>query len=165
MGYQAQHELHQARLRLDDMALSDLRGQVTLLRTDRGVLVSAIASGAIRETCSRCLADMDYRLSLDFQEEYLSTVDVHTGLPLPVPTDADNFLIDADFVLDLDEAFRQYLVTEKPAKPLCQPECRGLCLRCGQDLNRGPCSCPEERDARWGALLGLAETLPGEERS
>jgi len=164
-GYEARHELRQTHLRLEDVVLSDLRGEVALLRTDRGVLVSVVASSTIRETCSRCLADMDYRFSLDFQEEYLPTVDVQTGLPLPLPEDGDNFLIGADFVLDLEEALRQYLVMGKPAKPLCQPQCRGLCPRCGQDINRGLCSCPQEGDDRWETIGGLAETLRREERS
>jgi uncharacterized protein len=108
---------------------------------------------------------MEDRLHLDFKEEYLTTVDVHTGLPLPVPTEADNFLIGADFVLEVDEALRQYLVMGKPAKPLCRPGCRGLCPRCGHDLNRRTCSCPGEEDPRWGVLLGLSETLRQEEGS
>lgn len=166
LGYQAHYELREGHLRLDDDAvLSDLTGSLHLLRTDCGLLASVVATGTIHETCGRCLADMDYRLRLDFQEEYLATVDVYTGLPLPVPSDADNFLIDADFILDLDEALRQYKVMNEPAKPLCEADCAGLCPRCGHNLNLGPCPCPQESDPRWQALRGLAETLKGEEGS
>ncbi|MFQ6020034.1 MAG: DUF177 domain-containing protein, partial [Dehalococcoidia bacterium] len=107
----------------------------------------------------RCLTDVHYRLALEFQEEYLSTVDINTGLALPVDTDGDNFLIDAEFSLDLGEALRQYKVVGEPAKPLCKPECRGLCPSCGRNLNLGPCACPAEQDDRWEALVGLGDSI------
>ena len=166
LGYQAQYELREGQLYLsDDTALSDLTGSMSLLRTDRGLLVSIVATTTIRETCSRCLAPTDYHLALDFQEEYLPTVDVYTGSPLPLPADADNFLIDADFILNLDEALRQYKVLGEPAKPLCQPDCCGLCPHCGHNLNLGPCPCPQQQDSRWGALLELSEALKQREES
>ncbi len=108
MGYEAQYDLGQPYLYLDDDAvLTDLRGSLILLRTDRGLLASVIATTTVRETCSRCLADIEYQLRLDFQEEYLPTVDVFSDAPLPVPADVDNFLIGPDFLLSLDEALRQ----------------------------------------------------------
>lgn len=165
MGYQAHYDLGQPYLHLDDVLLADLTGSMSLLRTDRGLLVSVVATATVSDTCSRCLANIRYRLSFDFQDEYLPTVDVFTGLPLPIPDDADNFLIGADFFLDLDEALRQYKVMAEPAKPLCKADCRGLCPQCGHNLNLGPCPCPRERDSRWGALQGLADALKEREGS
>ena len=64
--------------------------------------------------------------------------------------------IDAEQVLDLSEAVRQYRETALPMQPLCRPGCAGLCPTCGRDLNLGACSCPEEpADARWSALAEL----------
>jgi uncharacterized protein len=50
---------------------------------------------------------------------------------------------------------RDALLLELPLAPLCRPDCRGLCARCGADLNAGPCSCVADRDPRWGALDAL----------
>jgi uncharacterized protein len=165
-GYQASYELCEPSLRLDDdSVLSDLNGQVTLLRTDCGLLAYVTADCALRGSCSRCLVDIEYRLAIEFQEEYLPTIDINTGLHLPIDTSTDNFVIDADFSLDLGEALRQYKVMGESAKPLCQPDCRGLCPHCGQNLNLEPCGCPPEQDRRWEALLGLGDKIKQTEGS
>jgi uncharacterized protein len=45
-----------------------------------------------------------------------------------------------------------------PMKPLCRPDCRGLCPRCGTDLNAGTCACAEPAvDPRWAALAALKD--------
>lgn len=46
--------------------------------------------------------------------------------------------------LDVGDAARQALTVEVPMTPRCREECRGLCPRCGADLNAGPCSCPTD---------------------
>jgi uncharacterized protein len=39
---------------------------------------------------------------------------------------------------------------------LCSEDCKGLCQKCGADLNHGKCNCPEhEPDPRWAALKKL----------
>lgn len=165
IGFQIQYELQEPLLYLDDDVLSNLQGRMSLLRTDMGLLVSLTATCTVGATCSRCLGDTGYDLRLEFQEEYLPTLDALTGLALPIPEGADNFLIGADFVLDLTEALRQYKVIEEPAKPLCRPDCRGLCPSCGQDLNQGPCRCPPQKDSRWEALSKLTKGLKRQEGS
>jgi uncharacterized protein len=46
----------------------------------------------------------------------------------------------------------QQMYLEIPEKVLCSESCKGLCTRCGADLNLGDCPCPPEADARWGNL-------------
>ena len=49
-----------------------------------------------------------------------------------------------------------------PTHPLCREDCRGLCPRCGANLNDGPCGCAEPPgDPRWAALAGLRDKMPG----
>jgi uncharacterized protein len=40
-------------------------------------------------------------------------------------------------------------------KPLCRPDCKGLCPRCGSDRNAAPCDCREEGDERLAKLKSL----------
>ena len=133
------------------------RGQLSLMRTDKGIWVNS--NVAVRELvlCSRCLTGFSYPLSLVIQEEYLPTVDVNTGRTLHVPELAEgSFTIDHRHVLDLREALRQYVIASRPIKSLCYEECRGLCPACGADRNQGPCSCREEAvDPKWTPLLDL----------
>jgi len=42
-----------------------------------------------------------------------------------------------------------------PFAPLCNPDCLGLCARCGGDRNLGECTCSDEQDPRLSALSGL----------
>ena len=147
-------------------SLNELTGSVDLMRTDKGILVSAVLHCTVTAKCSRCLSDISYPLTLTFQEEYLPTVDASTGESLPLPADPDVFLIDSHQVLDLTEAVRQYRLTTEPMQPLCKTNCLGLCSRCGYNLNQGPCGCSDqETDARWAALAELAVDIEQEQES
>lgn len=137
------------------------RGQVDLLRTDKGILVQARMETLISEMCSRCLSPYTQQLLVEFQEEFYPTVEVNLGYRLPPPEDSSAFTIDENHVLDLQEAIRQYTEISFPLKPLCRPECAGLCPRCGKNLNEGPCDCPPVADPRWAALRDLEVTSRG----
>ncbi|MFQ5878747.1 MAG: DUF177 domain-containing protein [Dehalococcoidia bacterium] len=179
MRFHVTHHLHQAvgslsAYDLEEQALAlaegaftgDVAGRVALMRTDRGILVSARLRFTLCQRCSRCLAAVESPMTVEFQEEYLPMVDVTTGERLPIPEECDNFLIDAHQTLDLTEAIRQYGLLAEPMQPLCQPDCAGLCPHCGADLNLSPCGCPSaEGDTRWAVLRSLAAQLREDERS
>ena len=45
--------------------------------------------------------------------------------------------------LDLTDQARESVLLELPIAPHCRDDCKGLCPRCGADLNEGPCGCPD----------------------
>lgn len=156
LGTVTTFDLREGSVAVDDTLLHSLTGSATLLRTDRGLLVSIHASATVDEKCSRCLADASCSIEIDFEEEYIPVIDTVTGAPVRLPESGDLFRIGPDFILDLREGFRQYTLVSEPVKPLCKPDCAGLCPNCGADLNRGPCDCPPPQvDKRWQALVGL----------
>lgn len=58
--------------------------------------------------------------------------------------------------LDLADPIREEVILAASAYALCDPNCRGLCARCGADLNETTCECvAEEPDPRWDALRAL----------
>lgn len=118
-----------------------VHGELNLTRTDRGILVQGTMTLEARVECSRCLREFDYPLTLSIEEEYYPTHDVLTGATVSLPQEERSFTIDEDHIINLAEAVRQYSILGLPMKPLCRPECAGLCPRCGQNLNEGPCSC------------------------
>lgn len=140
---------------VDDLDIHDLTGTATLLRTDRGLLVTFRAKGRANVGCSRCLTEVETPIEIAFEEEYVPVIDANTGARIRKSTAPDTFRIGPDFVLELREAVRQYILMSEPSKPLCRPDCRGLCPACGADLNLGPCSCNSQADERWQALAGL----------
>ena len=58
---------------------------------------------------------------------------------------------------DLEEIVRTVLVLNMDSKLLCQPDCKGICCRCGKNLNDGPCGCQKELDPRFAALRQLLD--------
>jgi uncharacterized protein len=63
---------------------------------------------------------------------------------------------DEEETIDLTESVREDIIMALPLKPLCSQGCRGLCPRCGGDLNVQQCSCPTQSgDMRWGSLDDL----------
>ncbi len=139
---------------------SRLQGRVSLTRTDRGILLKGVLNTEVELTCSRCLTPFPCPLTLKIAEEYFPTVDVVSGAPLPLPDEFGGFTIDENHELDLTEAVHQYALLAVPMKPLCRPDCAGLCPVCGQNLNLGECQCPPpEADPRWAKLkeIGLSQ--------
>ena len=133
-----------------------VQGEAGLLRTQRSILVKCALNTDVELTCSRCLSQFRHPLTINFEEEYSPTVDVVSGVPLPLPEEAGTFTIDEHHVIDLTEATRQYTLLAIPMKPLCREECAGLCPNCGHNLNQGRCDCPaQSMDPRWSELTKL----------
>ena len=131
-------------------------GDVRLVRTHQGIWVHADLVVEVSQDCSRCLADFDRTLELELDEEYFPEVDVRTGRRILPPEDWEGLYISSDHVLDLAEATRQSALATLPMKPLCKPDCVGICDLCGIDLNLGACDCyADDIDPRWAALRSL----------
>jgi len=133
-----------------------LVGEVRFLRTRSGILAEGNLFTEVELVCSRCQEPMITRLDLEIEEEYHPTIDILTGRKLVMEEEDRALWIDAHHILDLTEVVRQGLLLLLPMRPLCRPDCRGLCPVCGQNWNEGPCDCAErESDSRWSALKEL----------
>ena len=90
-------------------ATERVMGELRLLRTDKGIWASATLTCEKPSTCSRCLSPFVLSLNLSIKEEYVPTIDVHTGERLnKTGVDEDAFIIDEQNILDIQEAVRQY---------------------------------------------------------
>ena len=59
---------------------------------------------------------------------------------------------------DLGDLARTAFILDMDTKTLCSEDCKGLCPRCGADLNQGPCSCKKKDvDPRLAVLAKLLE--------
>jgi uncharacterized protein len=90
--------------------------------TDKEILAWGKAQTRVRLSCSRCVEDFETPLLADFEMSVSLT----------------------ETFVDVSEELRQALVLSLPVKPLCQSECRGLCPRCGKNLNVSSCQCLKE---------------------
>lgn len=142
--------------------LRDIVGTARFTRTEGGVYIDVQASGVVSTTCMRCLQPAAVAITVTFAEQYRATFDVTTGARIThvvsEDEDDDAFVIDERHFLDVGEALREYAILEMPMRPLCKPECLGLCAGCGVDLNVEVCRCRETPvDDRFAALQALLE--------
>jgi uncharacterized protein len=136
-----------------------VHGQLDMLRTHEGILVNAKLDIESNLMCSRCLREFTRPSTLFIEEECFPAIDLHTGRQLP-PTDEEEvaFRIDDTHTLDLHEVLRQYVISDSLMKPLCHPDCPGLCQHCGVNFNQTRCECDAgPRDQRWAALAALLD--------
>ncbi len=156
IGSTREYEINAASEIIGDGNTYNVRGTCRLMKTQRSVLVKCALDAEVELTCNRCLSRFRHPLKIKFEEEYVPTVDIHSGATLPPPEEASAFTIDERHNIDLAEAVRQYSLMAVPMKALCDEDCAGLCQKCGQNLNQGKCDCPaEEIDPRWAKLNEL----------
>jgi uncharacterized protein len=120
----------------DDLRLAQpITGEVRLARTGRSILARAHLTTAIEGYCSRCLKPIVAPIDVDIEEEALPSIDIDSGLPTNPADEPDALRLDDHHELDLAEPIREAIALAEPISMLCRPDCRGLCLVCGVDLN------------------------------
>ena len=128
---------------------------VKVTRMQEDVLAEGTARTRARGACSRCLADVEFDLAGEFKALYVPEHGAYAKRAdrrdFEWGDQRVNFY--TQLTIDLASEIRQCLLLEIPMKPLCRPDCAGLCTRCGENLNEGPCQCaPEPEDGLWSAL-------------
>ncbi len=74
--------------------------------------------------------------------------------------DPDSYAVAPDATeIDVTPAVREELMLAAPRYVLCRDDCKGLCPRCGKDLNAGSCECAPATEARWQPLKALKDKL------
>ena len=95
--------------------------------------------------CSRCLESFESRIEQPFTLRYArqKAMDSRTERSADFEMTIDQ--IGLSFYegeeIDLHDALQEQAILALPIKPLCREACKGLCPRCGTDLNRGTCQC------------------------
>ena len=114
-------------------------------------------SAQVTAPCRRCLVPVTADVQADIGALFAGDAEAEEdpdSYPLAPGADA----------VDLTPAVREELALAAPRFVLCRPDCRGLCPRCGHDLNTGPCGCPAAVDSRWEALAESKGRPPNSER-
>lgn len=70
--------------------------------------------------------------------------------------DPDYFPLEGDEI-DLDEVVTTLFVLDMDSKFLCKEDCKGMCPRCGKNLNEGSCTCRKAVDPRLAVLEQLLD--------
>ncbi len=132
----------------NDLTVDFLRGSVEFLRTNKGIFAKGNFQTQVQLQCARCLKMFAQPLTIHLADQFSLSPNKLAEEP--------EFPIAGDGILDLTPALRERIILNLPIKPLCRPDCLGLCSRCGQNLNEGPCGCKEEAvDPRLAVLKQL----------
>ena len=131
---------------------NDLDAQLRAESVVEGILVTGDVKGAAVLQCARCLKQLPSGVEVEVCELYYGPG--HTP-----PEDEDAYSVKG-VEIDLEPMLRDAVALALPLNPLCAADCKGMCSRCGQDLNRKDCDCTEEEgDPRWAALDALRDRL------
>ena len=117
----------------DDLDLANFRGTLRLTHTTQGVFAQGKFSGEESVECVRCLTQFTQTLQSQVEQLY----------EFP-PYPKAEFAVSDTGHLDLAPFLREDLILSRPMRPLCKPDCKGICPQCGKDLNEGPCECVKE---------------------
>jgi uncharacterized protein len=110
----------------------------------RGKLAATVPA-----VCDRCLKDFELAYTVPVELVVLRDTE-------PQDDDGDTPVLHRRTgVVELDEVLREAALLALPLARICRDDCRGLCARCGSDLNDATCDCvDDEIDPRWEGLPG-----------
>ena len=121
------------------------------VRNTAGVLVmTGQITTTIHGICDRC--------AQEYEEDISFPLDVVLVTELANEENEDEwvFPLEGDSA-DLEDIVRTVFVLNMDPKLLCKSDCKGMCCRCGKNLNDGPCGCQKELDPRFAALRQLLD--------
>jgi uncharacterized protein len=122
------------------------------------ILIDGTAASTARIQCGRCLEPFEKIIEADFS--FMAV----PKLPLRIKPDTDDDIeilaADIDVVeysgdsIELNHEVAQQIIMALPFKPLCRKGCKGLCVRCGVDLNHYACQCHPQDETSPFTVLG-----------
>lgn len=116
------------------------------------VIIQGAVSTQLIMPCARCLEPAELKIEANFR---------YVMVPEPPGCRADAELTSEDIEygyytedsIDVLPLIYEQICLQLPMVVLCREDCRGICPRCGRNLNHGVCTCREEEvDVRWQAL-------------
>jgi uncharacterized protein len=124
--------------------------------------------------CARCAESFDFSLDVPVQLRFVPEAAEKAGVRAPASADDDtddgremddddpSIVTYDEPRIDLAPVAREQCYLAIPMKPLCRPDCQGLCPQCGTNRNTGTCTCENQwEDPR---LAGLKSLLQGADR-
>lgn len=112
-----------------------------LERSSGEVLVTGDVSVKLRLTCARCLKEYDIILKAAIDCTYAPAEQVEDSHAHELKHDELDMGFYTEGQLNMDEVAQEHVALNVPMRPLCGESCKGMCPKCGKDLNESPCGC------------------------
>lgn len=151
---------------LEEDALFDIKVKepvsvdVTISALEGSYYTDGKIEGTLMLKCTRCLNDYEFPFEKAFsltlkkqgEEDLLGGHEIEL---IEEDLHAESFLGDE---IDITEIVSEQVMLICPMNPLCREDCKGLCPKCGTDLNEEECGCePDEDDGPFSALKDLQD--------
>ncbi|MFN2283877.1 MAG: YceD family protein [Anaerolineae bacterium] len=136
---------------IDDLDIGYLKGALHFTRVAYGILIKGTLDAKVKVECIRCLTPFYASVVIELEDTIsLPGADLTPERPVRVAEDG---------WVDLSPLVRENTWVAVPVKPLCSPDCQGICPDCGGNINLGECACDKTApiDPRWGVLQTLLE--------
>lgn len=111
---------------------------------DPNVLVNGVITCFIHAYCDRCLKELDVQIELPFDQTFYKDE----------AEDVDQYVY-TNSLLDVTQAVCDEIILSLPMSLLCSDDCKGLCPKCGCNLNEEQCDCDTTRDNPFSILKNL----------
>ncbi len=149
----------------EGLVLSEaLTGGMRLLRTNRGLIVETDLRTGLAGECVRCLRPTITLIRVRLQEEVLPTIDLGSGLAVVLEEgeDPETARLTDHHELELRPLLVEAISLEAPLAPVCEENCPGLCIECGERLVPGHAHGDGPIDPRLEALRAFRVDADGE---
>ena len=125
-------------------------------RVDAKGHLSGTVKADVLLNCTRCLEPIERRFEFPFRAIFVHSGQEDTNAEAEVSDDdLDESLVPGGQI-DMAEVIREQLLLAVPEQIFCREDCRGLCPKCGSNLNLIDCKCADDEvDPRWAALKNL----------
>jgi uncharacterized protein len=118
--------------------------------------VEGVIRGEVEFDCTRCLTNVVQKLDIPFNAAFVTEENYTSEKEAELRSDDLDVSIYDGEKIDLTDLVREQILLNLPTQILCRDDCRGLCQKCGANLNEVNCNCEEkEIDPRWSALKNL----------
>jgi len=122
--------------------------QFEITNIGKSLLVKGKMDTKLCVPCSLCLKEFIYPLNIGFEDEWVSEEQADEE-------QRDTALVYSEDEFEIDERIIGQIYLHLPMKFVCAEDCKGLCSKCGADLNTTVCGCNDEDiDPRLSILQG-----------
>ena len=138
--------------------LSPVKALLRLEKVGSEVLAQGQATTRMELQCSRCLRNFPKDMDMKIDVVYHPVEELRGEEKHEVREDELDMGFYRDDELDIQDLVMEQILLNVPMKPLCSESCRGICPKCGADMNVNPCRCEQkETDPRLAVLKKLLE--------
>ncbi|CAN5376170.1 DUF177 domain-containing protein [soil metagenome] len=106
--------------------------------------------------CTRCLEPVAKHLDFQFRDIFVDSAMEDTRTEAEIAAEQLDESLVENGRIDMAEVVREQILLALPEQIFCREDCRGLCPKCGENLNLIDCKCADDDiDPRWAALKSL----------